>query len=130
MRTNWLLTASAVVMGVAGIAATFGPAEVAGALGLTPPGVAQIFVQVIGALYLGFAMVNWMARGSLIGGIYNRPLLLGNLAHVVVGGLALVKHVASGERPLALVIATGVYVVFAVAFGRLLFTSPVPAPEP
>jgi hypothetical protein len=24
------------------------------------------------ALYVGFAMVNWMAKGNLLGGIYNR----------------------------------------------------------
>lgn len=125
MRTNWLLVSSAVVMGSAGLAATFAPAELVRSLNLAPAVTAQVLVQLIGALYVGFAMVNWMARGSAIGGIYNRPLLLGNLAHFLVGGLALIKHVATGQRPAALVVATGVYLVFAVAFGRLLFTSPV-----
>src|SRR5204862_7388254 len=33
------------------------------------------------ALYLGFAVLNWMGCVVLFGGIYGRPVALGNLCH-------------------------------------------------
>jgi len=47
----------------------------------------------LGALYVDFAMLNWMVKGSLIGNIYNRPVAVANFTHFLVGGLALAKGV-------------------------------------
>jgi len=33
---------------------------------------------------LGFSILNWMSKASLIGGIYNKPLLIGNLLHFLL----------------------------------------------
>ncbi|HYH08775.1 MAG TPA: hypothetical protein VEK11_17105 [Thermoanaerobaculia bacterium] len=121
MNTKLLLTASAVVMGAAGIAGTFAPAEIANALQFGSP----VVLQLLAALLFAFAMVNWMARGSLIGGIYNRPVAVGNLTHFLIGGLALIKIVAAGERRVAFLVATAIYIVFALGFAAVLFRSPV-----
>ncbi|HEX7829809.1 MAG TPA: hypothetical protein VF787_09135 [Thermoanaerobaculia bacterium] len=127
MNTKLLLGASAIVLGAAGIAGTFAPQELATALGITSTGVLPLLIQLLSALLFGFAMVNWLARGSLIGGIYNRPVLVGNVAHFTIGGLAAIKAVLAGEhRPLVIGIAA-VYAVFAIGFGTLLFRSPVTA---
>ena len=83
------MTASALVMGALGLAATFLPQEIAAYLGASTT--LPLLIQILGALYLGFAMLNWMARTSLIGGIYSRPVASGNLVHFVVGALALAK---------------------------------------
>ena len=125
MKTKLLLTASAIVMGVAGIAGLFAPAEIARMSGLAPLSAVAVLIQLLAALLFAFAMVNWMARGSLIGGIYNRPIAMGNVTHFVIGALTLVKAVAAGERRLAVVIAAAVYVVFALAFCVTLLSSPV-----
>lgn len=109
-------------MGAAGIAGTFAPDEIATRLGVGTP----LVIQLLGALLFAFAMVNWMARGSLIGGIYNRPIAVGNLTHFLIGALALAKAVMAGERRIAFVVAAGIYIVFAVGFGAVLFRSPVP----
>lgn len=114
MNTKVLLAASAIVLGAAGIAATFAPQELAAALRF--PAAAALLIQLLGAVYFGFAMTNWMAKGSAIGGIYNRPLLVGNIAHWFIGTMALLR--AGAYAPAA------VYAVFAVGFGSLLFTSP------
>jgi len=125
MSTKLILGASAIFMGALGIAATFAPHELLAYAGITPTNALALLVQLHAALLFGFAMTNWLARGSLIGGIYNRPLAVGNLAHFVIGALALVKAVGGGVRtPFFLVLAL-VYVVFAVAFGLILFRSPV-----
>lgn len=83
-----------------------------------------LLVQAGAALYLGFGLMNWMARGVLLGGIYSRPLAFGNFFHFVVVAVALLKAAAANGSP-ALIAATVVYVIFAVWFGKVLFSSPV-----
>jgi hypothetical protein len=111
MKTRILMASSAVLMGVAGIA--------------PPAGLAVVMTQVLGALYLGFAILNWTARGVLIGGVYAKPLALGNFLHFTVVAVILLKAlVAPGPATPALWVAAGVYLVFAVWFGGTLFTHP------
>lgn len=74
---------------------------------------------------MGFAALNWMARGSLIGGIYNRPIAVANFLHFLVGGLALGKGAGTAAAPPTLVWGlAGGYALFATAFGLLLFRHP------
>lgn len=125
MNTKLLLSASAVVMGAAGVAGSFAPHELLRTLDIEPIGALPVLTQILAALYFAFAMVNWLARGSLIGGIYARPVAVGNVAHFVVGGLALVKAVLGEQHNPALLAAAAVYVVFALGFAFVLFRSPV-----
>lgn len=111
-------------MGAAGVAGSFAPHELLSAAGIAPDGLLPLVVQLLAALYFAFAMVNWMARGSLIGGIYNRPVAVGNVTHFFIGAFALIR-VASEQRTPALLVATAVYILFAVGFAMLLFRSPV-----
>ena len=113
MKSQWVMTASAVLLAVAGLAATFAPAEVLARAGITATAALVVAAQVTGALYLGFAMTNWMARQSTVGGIYNRPLAIGNFTHFFVGGMALLKA--------GFWIVGGVYALLALGFGALLF---------
>ena len=121
MNSKWILAASAVFMAVLGLAATFLPQELAAAAGINGGPIAALSIQITGALYLGFAMTNWMAKGSAIGGIYNRPLSIGNLLHFFVAAAALGKAVAHGNHTPALVVVTVIYIVFALAFVKLVF---------
>jgi hypothetical protein len=122
MNTKIVLTASALFMGATGIACSFLPHEILRAAGVAPTGMLPLLVQLLAALLFAFAMVNWLACGSLIGGIYNRPVAVGNVAHFTIGALALAKATMAGEGNLVLTI---VYAVFAVAFAAVLFRSPV-----
>src|SRR5690349_3179780 len=72
MSTRIVMIASALVMAVLGFAATFLPQEILARLGLPADGALPLVVQLTGALYLSFAMLNWTAKESVIGGIYNR----------------------------------------------------------
>ena len=125
MNTRILMAASAIVMGVAGAAGLFLPHELLAALGAPATGLLPLLVQLHAGVLLGFAMINWMAKDSLIGGIYNRPVLVGNTAHFTIGAITLVKIVIGGIREPAVVVATVIYVVFAIGFGMLMFGSPV-----
>jgi len=121
MKTKILMASSALVMAALGVAATFLPQEIVAALGGGGGRTLPLLVQVLGASYLGFAMLNWMAKESLIGGIYSRPVSMGNFLHFAVAGIALVKAVVAGERAVAVLVCTAIYVVFAVAFGAVVF---------
>lgn len=124
MNTKVLMTTSAVLMISVGVTLTFLPLEVSELLGSPGTGVTPIVLQVMGALYFGWGMVNWTAKANLIGGIYGRPVAIGNLSHFMIGALALMKGYSSNSSGLMLT-AMIVYIVFAIAFGYVFFTHPV-----
>ena len=118
------MAASAVLQAVLGLAATFAPDELLRHFGYPAGGVLPLLIQLLGALYLGFAIINWMAKDSLIGGIYNRPVALGNLLHFTAAALALAKGAARGAATAEVIALAVIYAVFAVLFAVVMFTSP------
>ena len=124
MNTKYIMTASAVVMGLAGVALIFMPAEILTYFAQgNPAKIEVVILQLLGALYFGFAMVNWMAKSNLIGGIYGRPIAIGNFSHFMIAALALVKA-GSIQQPLLLIAAT-IYSLFTISFILILFTHPI-----
>ena len=114
---------SAAFLAVLGLATSFMPQEVLGLHGTVPDTPTVLLVQMTGALYLGFAILNWTARGVLIGGIYARPVALGNFLHFAMVAVMLIKAaIVHGVIPLA--ISATVFSVFAIWFGLVLFRPP------
>jgi hypothetical protein len=112
-------------MGIGGIALQFLPHEILRQFGADFSGVNALFAQITGALLLGFAMMNWMAKAVLIGGIYARPLALGNFTHFMIAALALIKYAfAASVSPLVWALAL-VYTIFAALFAYVFFTHPL-----
>jgi len=129
VNTRALMGASAAFLGALGVAASFAPQEIVARYGADPAGMAVVGVQIAGALYLGIAMLDWMARGNLIGGIYSRPVALGNFVHYAVAAIVLAKAAIGGSRLPEILLGGVAYAVFAVLFGRVLFTHPTPAAQ-
>ncbi len=124
MHTKILMISSAALMAVIGLGLSFMPQEVLGMHGSVADNATVLLVQMAGAVYLGFAMLNWMARGILIGGIYARPVALGNFLHFVMVAITLTKAaIAFAVLPLA--ISAAVFSGFAIWFGLVLFKPPV-----
>ena len=117
------MSAAAIVMGGAGLVLQFASVEAMTALGARPDALMPLLGQVTGALLLGFAMVNWMSKGARMGGIYARPLVMGNLVHFLTGGLALLKGASTSTSPALWAVAAS-YAGFAVAFTIVLMTHP------
>lgn len=117
------MTSSAALLGLLGLAASFLPHEILTFAGSEPDRVSAIIVQVTGGLYFGFAILNWMAKDIQIGGIYSRPLAMGNFTHFAIVSIALSKSVFAGPDAWLLGAAL-VYLAFAVWFGLVLFTHP------
>ncbi|MEO6133503.1 MAG: hypothetical protein ABIP35_00025 [Ginsengibacter sp.] len=125
MNTKLLMTASAVVMGTLGIVASFMPNEILQTLGQTPTATLTLMIQIMGGLYFGFALTNWMAKSSLMGGIYAKPLSMGNFAHFGIGGIALIKAVINDSVSSKYILMLAIiYLLFAIAFGVVSFTNP------
>ena len=118
------MISSSIVTGFLGLIASFLPNEIMNYIGVTTIELPTLFVQIMGALYLGFAIMNWMARTVLIGGIYARPLAMGNCVHFTVAALALLKSVLVSSSSVYIWIATILYSAFAILFGLVVFTSP------
>jgi hypothetical protein len=123
MNTKLVMSLSALVMGITGILLSFMPSEIAGLIS-QEAGNYVVLLQVTGAMYFAFAMMNWTARANLIGGIYARPIAIANLTHFVMGALALGKYYFIISDQIIL-IAAMVYLGFAVLFTKIFFTHPV-----
>ena len=125
MNTKIVMTSSALFYAIIGIILSFLPNEIADYLNVEYNIITILFLNIMSALYLGFGILNWMAKGTLIGGIYNRPIAIGNLMHFGVGAIALVKVVSNIQTHSEIVISlTVVYVIFAILFVYIFRTNP------
>jgi hypothetical protein len=124
MKTKALMILSAILMASGGIAASFLPQEILSYSGADARGLEVLLIQVTGALYLGFAILNWMARDNLIGGVYSRPVAMGNFLHFAVVAVTLLKAFLGGTRAGSILAGAVVYSIFAIWFGLVVFTHP------
>ena len=122
---RFLMSASAVTLGVLGLSCLFAPDIVLGQFGLAVSGPASLIIQVAGTLYLGFAVLNWMWRGNLIGGIYGRPVTIANLFHCVSAGITMIEVVWRGSALQIVWCLAVLYLILAVSFATVLFRHPL-----
>ena len=128
MTTRVFLVMSAVFLAILGVGALFLPHEILAYLGAPQQGALPVLVQILGAHYLAFALLNWMVKDSLFGGIYNRQAAMGNFAHFAIGTIVLIKGAVGGQTPGSIWIACGCYALFAGWLGAIIFFgSPVKA---
>lgn len=120
-----LMSASALTLILLGVPCIFAPDIVLARLGSPASGPELLIVQVTGALYCGFAMINWMGRGNLIGGIYGRPVAVGNLLHFSVAGLAIAKAAMTGLGAGSLWALAAIYAILFVGFAYVVFRNPL-----
>jgi len=124
MNSKNVMVASSVFTGLLGLAASFFPKEILNTFGLSQTETLTLFIQISGALYIGFAVMNWMAKTVLIGGIYARPLAMGNFAHFMIAAIALIKSALNNSVLQYLWFGAILYSILAVLFGIVLFTNP------
>jgi len=127
MNTKLILSVTAIFLGLISLSLTFAPDNVMHAFGIADSVVVRLMFQILGAFYFAFAMLNWMAKGAYIGGIYNRPIAIANLSHFLIGGLALTKAAfAQKELPMIISVFAGFYMVAAIVFYMVMSTHPSP----
>jgi len=121
VKTKTLMVASSAALAIAGLLALFAPDDLLGRAGAVPS--LSLILQLLGALYFAMAFINWTAKDSPIGGIYLRPVSLGNFAHFFVGALVLGKYALANSQNIFVLTAMSVYAVFAYFFWWLVFRS-------
>ncbi|MGH9373061.1 MAG: hypothetical protein ACRD15_16190 [Vicinamibacterales bacterium] len=112
------VTASAMCFAAIGVLLLFAPeasGQVARGSGGGP------LAQLLGAALLGFGTMNWIARGSTLGGIYGRAVVAANQTHLTIGALLLLKHGFVQGGSVGYWILTSVYTLGACLFVGLLF---------
>ncbi len=124
LQTKYLMSFSALVMFALGVLLTFAPSEVMHAAAGSQASLSTAIAQACGALYLGFAILNWMAKDNLIGGIYSRPVAMGNFLHFFATAIALLKSLSVLPRSAGIVALVGLFCILAAGFGIVLFRHP------
>lgn len=121
INTKLLMTASAAVTGVLGFGAMILPEELMSVLGAPTEGLSILPVKLLGSAYIGMALLNWMAREKLIGGIYSRPVAAGNFIHFFAAAIVLVDQLTVGSHPEVLSVGAVTFAALAASFGYVVF---------
>ncbi len=121
MNTKILMTSSSLTLALAGVFILFAPDVLLSAVDVSVTAQSSVLVQLLGALYFSFALMNWTAKDSAIGGIYARPVSLANFSHFFSGTLLLAKYLLSNEFNLPILLVTLLYTIFAAFFCWLVF---------
>lgn len=126
MFTRIVLLFTAIVNGALGLLISFFPEETLQTLAVETNGMSLLLMKILGAMFLGFAAINYFSKDSMIGGIFNRPLLIGNLLyHGVVAG-QLTKYVLRHGMENQIIALTFIfYVILFLGFVKI-FVSPPP----
>lgn len=119
--TRFLMTASAVFMALLGLAAALFTETILGYFGLPVEGFAVVLMKIVAGLYFGLAVLNWMARGNLIGGIYSRPVALANFAHFLAVTVVFAQQLPGASAMAEYGVTAGLNAAFAGAFGYVVF---------
>ena len=126
MNTKPLMTLNAIILALIGISLIFLPKEILDYFELSASGTLELLMQITGSLYFAFAMLNWMSKGSIIGGIYGRPIAIANLTHFVIAGLSLIKGIMANPGLSYVIWSIAIaYSIFAILFGIVTFNHPV-----
>lgn len=120
-----LFSVTAVVLFALGAPLLFAGDVVAAWLGVRSPA-GEALAQLAAGGLLGLGAVNWWSRGQFVGGIYGRPLGLGNLLCLGSIGASLGRAASSGDLPGATWAVAAAVTLPTLAFAwRLFFWRPV-----
>jgi len=121
MNAKYLMVTSSVLLGLPGLLALFVPEELLKILSLPFTKPLPVLIQLLGAMYLSFALMNWTAKDNIIGGVYLRLISIANFSHFMIGALTLLNNQFSNGANLYLLSVSIVYAVFAIIFTWLVF---------
>lgn len=120
---KFTVTLSSIFTGFLGAILSFLPQEVFQFHNEPVNTVGVLTIKLLGACLIALASVNWLSKGRLIGGIYNKPLALANALHFNIGAVILIKTLMNTFF-WSLFILSFFYGVFGVAFLKIMFTTP------
>lgn len=124
MISSVLARVSAALLLVGGIALLFASDALLPALIPGFPPTAAWLGQLLAAAWLGVAVLNWLQRSAVLGGIYGRPVVLANVALYLISALSLVRALLGGAAPAVWWFALAPVAVLAAVYSALLLRGP------
>jgi hypothetical protein len=121
--SKYLLIASAASLALGGLILLFAPEILANLLASTSA-LGFLVSQVLSAAWLGLAALDWFDRGSMIGGIYGRPIVLANFANYFIAATSILRTGVRYGLPTELWVVGGIAALFALVFGLRIYGSP------
>ncbi len=119
MNTKLIMNVSSFFLGIFGLAFLFAPEETINLLNIK---IDQSYViQLMGSAFIALGIINWMARSIVLGGIYGRAIIVGNLLNYLTGSFVLIKNASN----LISIVLLCIYLIFTILFGFLLFSDPL-----
>lgn len=119
MNTKLIMIGNAAFVGFFGILLSFLPQELIQFVDNDSSPFSILLAQLLGATYLGFASLNWLAKGNAIGGIYSRPVSVANFGQSFISATALLKFVWQTQNLYVGFFALG-FLIFSVLFGLIM----------
>ena len=113
------------MLGVAGVALLFASDELLPVLVAGFPPAGSWLGQLLGAAWLGVAVLNWLQRRTVLGGIYGRPIVLTNLTLYFVSALSLLRSQLAGHGTVIPWLLFALCVTMALTYGILLLRGPL-----
>lgn len=124
MLTKLLSRASALTLFIAGLALLFAPDVLLPALVQGFPPAGAWLGQLLAAAWLGVAVLTWLQRNAVLGGIYGRPTVLANAVLYFISAVSLLRALQDHAAAPVLWIAFVIAGVLAVGYWALLLRGP------
>lgn len=120
------MVTSGILNGILGILLTFLPQEIGRWLGTTSQTGAEVLIlQLLGGALFGIGLMNYMGRNAVLGGIYGKPIILGNMVFHFIAAIELIKYLFDTEQWVVLFIPAILYSLLTAGLIRLNFTSAI-----
>lgn len=107
-----------------GIVLLFAPDVVLPRLSPGFPDSALWLGQLLGAAWLGVAALDWLSRGTMLGGIYGRPVVVANTALYFISALVILRALSRAPSATGLWALAVAAVLLAAVYGWLLYRGP------
>jgi len=117
---RWLLTATAALLFTLGLPLLFAADVLAAWIG-APSSAGEALAQLAASGLLGLGVINWWWRGNTVGGVYGRPLGLGNLLCFISAGTSLGRATWTGEFPGVMWVLVLLLIMLVLAFSWRMF---------
>lgn len=120
-----LSSASAVLLFAGGVVLLFIPDVILPGIMPDLPRTAAWLGQCIGAGWLAVGALNWLSRGSVLGGIYGRPVVVANAALYFITAMVLIRVAADRSDAAAFWLMATPAALFAGVYAWLLLRGPI-----
>jgi hypothetical protein len=126
MITRWIMALSAILLLAHGIALLFAPELLFTLFDLTYSPQGSFSAQLFGSALMSIGLMNWTARGLVLGGIYGRALVYGNFTFSFIGFFVCLRARLNGFSNQYFWIEVVLCLASAIVFGVMLFRGPIP----